>query len=104
MGLLVAPNTWEARTIFERTNGIFPVPPSLVGVTLEHITTRETNDGRVELLQGFGKINAQSILATHVGGWEQGDQIEVEIAGRRALLRVSIGNCDLGQMQYVQQR
>lgn len=39
--LLVVPDTFETRTVAKRSEGILPVPPGLVGVALEHVTTRE---------------------------------------------------------------
>jgi hypothetical protein len=49
VGLLIAPDTLEARTVAERSKGILPVPPGLVCVTLEHVTTREAQQALFEM-------------------------------------------------------
>lgn len=45
VGLLVAPDTLEAGAVLERSEGVLPVPVSLVGFTFEHVATREANHG-----------------------------------------------------------
>lgn len=97
MGLLVVPNALKARTVSQRTKSILPVPPGLVGVALEHVTTGEAQQARVHALESLGKVNSKTVLASLVGGREQANEVEVQ-SSISALLFVSSGHayCFIG--------
>lgn len=73
VGLLVSPDTLEARAIPEGTKSILPVPLSAESKTLEHVTTRESNEGlnqksakhrhtcKISKLTGFSSSKASAI-------------------------------------------
>ncbi|KAI6772959.1 hypothetical protein HG530_003917 [Fusarium avenaceum] len=93
VGLLVAPDALKARTVSQRTKSILPVPPSLVGVTLEHVTTWEAQQARVHALESLGKVNSKTVLASLVGGREQADEVEVKSSISALLLVSSSHTC-----------
>jgi hypothetical protein len=77
VGLLVAPDAWEARSILERADGVLPVPPGAVGVAFEHVSTWETDDGWAEIKEDLSEIWTQTILTALKRRWEERNEVEV---------------------------
>ncbi len=71
MGLLVAPDTWKARSFDDWADRVFPIPIRAVVVTLEHVATREPDNRRTELIQRIRQIYSKTILAIFEGWWEE---------------------------------
>jgi hypothetical protein len=51
VGLLVPPHPLEANPILQWAQSVFPVPPGVESETLQHVTTRETEEVLVSFCQ-----------------------------------------------------
>jgi hypothetical protein len=81
VGGLVVPRTAVGGAVHQRTNGVLPVEALIDLLTLKIVASGKAEELRMHLRHLLHEVRPVAVLAVLVGGGEERDQIEPELAG-----------------------